>query len=246
MLFKLTTRRAFLAASALAAVGMTGCASTTTKQTASSAPTSAGATATAISTPGNRPLPTSKQALQKLLDGNFRFEHGETVAQRQAIAQKQTPFAIVFSCADSRVPPEIVFNQSLGDLFTIRTAGHVIDNATLGSIEYGVADLSIPLLVVLGHERCGAVKATIEAIDHHTAVPGSIQALVDYVRPSVLKAQGQGNVRLASAIRNNVIYTVNALSSRSKIISDAVNAGKLTIVGADYDLDAGTVRMITG
>jgi carbonic anhydrase len=121
MLFKSTTRRAFLAASSLAAIGMTGCTSSLKTQVASSAPTQA--VATVIPTPGKQTLPTSNQALQKLLDGNLRFEQGETVAQRQAIAQKQTPFALVFSCADLRVPPEVVFDQGLGDLFTVRTAG---------------------------------------------------------------------------------------------------------------------------
>jgi carbonic anhydrase len=109
-----------------------------------------------------------------------------------------------------------------------------------------VAELAIPPLIVLGHERCGAVKATIETIDHHTTVPGSIQSLIDSIRPSVLQAQGQGDVRLANAIHKNIISTVNALTSRSKIIHDAFLARKLTIVGADYDLDAGTVRIISG
>ncbi len=98
---------------------------------------------------------------------------------------------MVFGCVDSRVPPELVFDQGLGDIFNIRTAGHVIDNAALGSLEFGVAELGIPLLLVLGHERCGAVSATIQAVDHQEKAPGSIQALVEYIRPSVLAARGE-------------------------------------------------------
>jgi carbonic anhydrase len=241
MLFKLTTRRAFLAASSLSAIAMTGCASSRSSQTISVAPTQQ----TAVQTIP----PTGNQALQKLLEGNLRFQRGQakwpnqTSIRRQAIAKAQTPFAIVFGCVDSRVPPELVFDQGLGDIFTIRTAAHVLDNAALGSIEFGIAELNIPLLVVLGHERCGAVSATIQAVDHHEDAPGSIQSLVEYIRPSVLKAQGQGDTRLTNAIRNNSIYTVNMLS-RSKIISEAIKAGKLTVVASNYDLDTGAVSII--
>jgi carbonic anhydrase len=241
LLFKSTSRRAFLAASGLAAIGITGCATSTTRSTAAAIPTK---------TMAANNTPTTSSPLQKLLDGNLRFQRGQakwpdqTVTQRQALAQKQAPFAIIFSCVDSRVPPELVFDQGLGDLFVIRTAGHVIDNAALGSIEFGVAELGIPLLVVLGHERCGAVTATVQAIDHHETAPGSIQSLVEYIRPSVLQAQGQGDTRLTNAIHNNITNTVHMLS-HSKIISDAASAGKLTIVGSYYDLDTGAVSMLT-
>jgi carbonic anhydrase len=240
LLPKPTTRRALLAASALAAIGMTGCTTSTTKSTGVATPTK---TIVANNTPA------TSSPLQKLLDGNLRFQRGQakwpdqTLTQRRAVAQKQAPFAIIFGCVDSRVPPELVFDQGLGDLFVIRTAAHVIDNAALGSIEFGVAELNIPLLVVLGHERCGAVTAATQAIDHHEAAPGSIQSLVEYISPSVLKAQGQGDTRLTNAIRNNITYTVNALS-HSKIISDAANTGKLTIVGSYYDLDTGAVSIL--
>ncbi|GLV56029.1 hypothetical protein KDH_28730 [Dictyobacter sp. S3.2.2.5] len=244
MLCKLATRRAFLAASGLAVMGIIGLSSSPTAPTLYATPAGGGAPETSSPPTATQTVPTAQQALQQLLDGNRRFERGETAALRQAIAQKQTPLAIVFSCADSRVPPELVFDQHLGDLFTIRTAGQVIDDAALGTIEYGIAELAIPLLVVLGHERCGAVQAALEAVDHHAVAPGHIQYLVDYIRPSALKAQGQGNARLSSAIHHNIVYTVHALSSRSTIIGAAVQTGTLTIVGGDYDLDAGTVRII--
>ena len=236
LLSKSTSRCALLAASALAAIGMTGCMASPTK-------------AIEVATPTADNTSTTSDPLQKLLDGNQRFQRGQatwpnqTVARRQAVAQKQTPFAMIFGCVDSRVPPELVFDQGLGDLLIIRTAANVLDTAALGSIEFGVVELNIPLLVVLGHERCGGVTAAIQAIDNNKPAPGSIQSLVEYLRPSILKAQGQGDARVVSAIHNNIAYTINKLSG-SKIISDAVNAEKLTIVGSYYDLDTGAVSVL--
>jgi carbonic anhydrase len=193
---------------------------------------------------------TSSEALRKLLQGNLRYQKGkairpdQTPGRRRDTAQKQNPFAIIFSCVDSRVPPEIVFDQGLGDLFVIRTAAHVIDKAALGSLEFGVAELHIPLLMVLGHERCGAVSATVKAVDNHEDAPGSIQSLVDYIRPSVLTAQGTGAARLDDAVRINSRRTVQILLRESTILTDAVNGHKLEIVAARYDLDTGVVKLI--
>jgi len=239
MQFNSATRRAFLVTSGLSVIGIAGCASSST-----SAPIQAEPIVEGI-------LPsTSNQALQKLLEGNRRFQSGQakwpnqTAGRRQALALEQTPWAMVFGCVDSRVPPELVFDQGLGDLLNIRTAGHVIDNAALGSIEIGIVEYGIPLLVVLGHERCGAVSIAIEALDHQKKQEGHIQTLAEYIRPSILKAQGNGDDRHASVVQNNTLYTVNELYS-SKIISDAVKASKLTIVGGRYDLDTGAVSIIT-
>ncbi len=211
---------------------------------------SAGASgASTPSTELESPSITSSAALRKLLQGNLRFQKGkaiwpdQTPARRTALAQKQNPFAMIFSCVDSRVPPELVFDQGLGDIFTIRTAAHVIDQAALGSLEFGVAELHIPLLVVLGHERCGAVTATIKAVDSQEEPPGSIRTLVDYIRPAVLAAHGTGATRLDNAVRLNSKRTVQALH-RSKILHDAFSQGKLTIVAARYDLDTGAVNLI--
>jgi carbonic anhydrase len=245
MVSKKTSRRIFLATSTTSVAGaVAGFAfSRVTGAFASSVP-SVGTKA-----PTPTPLPSNK-ILQNLLAGNRRFQAGNlqypnmSVERRQVVAKKQFPHAIVFGCVDSRVPPELVFDQGLGDIFTIRTAAHVIDNAALGSIEFGVAELGIPLLIVLGHERCGAVKATIEAMDKHEHAPGSIDFLANAIRPSVLSAKGTGDVHLDNAIRNNISCTVSALSSRSKIISDAVKAHKLTIVGSYYDLETGAVSVI--
>jgi carbonic anhydrase len=136
-----------------------------------------------------------------------------------------------------------VFDQGLGDLFDIRTAGHVLDGAALGSLEFGVAELKIPLLVVLGHKRCGAVNAAIKAVDTGEEAPGSIQTLVEYIRPSALDAQGTGGQRLASAIYNNTVRTMQNLLA-SEILSSAVEAGNLMMVGAHYDLDTAVVSIV--
>ncbi len=195
------------------------------------------------------PFTASSAALELLQAGNLRFQKGKVIwpnqtrARRIAVAQKQNPFAIVFSCVDSRVPPELLFDRGLGDIFTIRTAAHVIDQAALGSLEFGVAEVNIPLLVVLGHQRCGAVTATITAINTHEEPPGSIKALVDYIRPAVLEAKGTGATLVNNAVHINTTRTVQALR-QSTIINDAIKSEKLALVAAYYDLDTGAVTII--
>jgi carbonic anhydrase len=150
---------------------------------------------------------------------------------------------MIFSCVDSRVPPELVFDEGLGNLFVIRTAGQVIDNAVLGSLEYGVAELGIPLLMVLGHENCGAVKATIEAIEANAIAPAQISFLVEGIRPAIEASAGMEGDHLTHAVHANVELGVGALMN-SPILSDAVAQGTLQIVGGIYDLDSGLVEVI--
>ena len=170
----------------------------------------------------------------------------QDIAYRTALAAGQHPFAAILSCADSRVPPEIVFDQGLGDLFVARTAGQVVDHAVLGSIQYGIAELKIPLLVVLGHEKCGAVKATIEAVEKKSAASGTdIDALVAAIKPAVEEEEEAAAADLVDAVvRRNATNIVAALGKKP-ILSDAVAAGSLQIVAARYDLDAGTVEFLT-
>jgi carbonic anhydrase len=190
-------------------------------------------------------------AWSRLQTGNQRFAGGaarhpdESAGLRQTLAGGQHPFAIVFSCVDSRVPPELVFDQGLGDLFVIRSAGHVLDHAVLGSLQYGVAELKIPLLLVLGHEKCGAVKATVEAVEKHSAASGTdIDALVTAIRPAVLKAQEKHPADLIDAsVRANTVAVAADLGTKP-IIGAAVSAGKLKIVGARYDLDTGLAEAL--
>lgn len=207
-------------------------------------------TATSRPTPTPEvPITNAEEALQRLLEGNQRYvaqqstEVNESESRRLELAQGQKPFATIFSCVDSRVPPELIFDRGLGDLFVIRTAGQVIDNAVLGSLEYGVAELHIPLLMVLGHEKCGAVKATIETLENHTTAPAEINWLVEGIRPAVEKVKDQGGDVLDNAVKTNVELAVNRLKA-TPILSEAVAKGELKIVGGRYDLDSGLVEML--
>lgn len=189
------------------------------------------------------------EALQRLIDGNKRYVANksttlnESASRRVEVAKAQHPFATIFSCVDSRVPPELVFDRGLGDLFVIRTAGHVIDNAVMGSLEYGVAELKIPLLMVMGHEKCGAVKATIETLEKHGEAPDQIEALVKGIEPAVEKVKAQAGDMLTNAVHENTALTVARLMA-SPILGEAVAKGQLKIVGGCYALDTGVVEML--
>ena len=195
------------------------------------------------------PVQNSQEALERLIAGNQRYVSNrslplnESGQRRTEVEQGQQPFATIFSCVDSRVPPELVFDRGLGDLFVIRTAGHVIDEAVLGSLEFGVAELKIPLLMVMGHTKCGAVKATLEAVEQHTEAPASIAYLVKSIKPAIDQASRQAGYTLDTCIDTNVRLTVNRLR-KTPILADAVAQGQLLIVGACYHLDTGAVELI--
>ena len=228
------SRRRFLRISSLAAVGVAASACAFTAPGSPAAPTPE----PAVTTPD--------QALQRLLEGNQRYVAAKptypnlTVERRTQLAQGQHPFSIVFSCVDSRVPPELLFDRGLGDLFVIRTAGHVLDDAVLGSIEYGVAELGIPLILVLGHEKCGAVAATLEAAEHHTTAPDRIQTLVRAITPAIEQSKGQPGDALDNAVLANTALTVGRLKA-TPLLAEALGKGGLKIIGGRYDLDSGVV-----
>jgi carbonic anhydrase len=190
------------------------------------------------------------QALQALLDGHRRYlveqpaHPRQTARRRGEIAQHQNPFAVILGCADSRVPPEIVFDQGLGDLFVIRLAGQVLNDAVLGSVEYAVEHLGVSLVLVLGHESCGAVTATIKAVEQGSSVPGHIESLVDAIKPAVARAQTQPGDLVDNAVRANVAIIVEQLKSSLPLLAAHVQAGKLKIVGARSDLDDGEIEII--
>jgi carbonic anhydrase len=187
---------------------------------------------------------TADEALQRLKDGNQRFVEGKAAhphqqADRRAeIAKSQHPFAIVVCCSDSRVPPEIVFDQGLGDVFVIRTAGNVVDDVGLGSVEYAVEHFGVPLVVVLGHDRCGAVRAAVAGGE----APGHVEAIVSAIRPAVEKTKAEPGDPVANAVRANVNDMVQKLCTTAPILPDRVQAGTLTVVGARYDMDDGHVE----
>lgn len=193
--------------------------------------------------------PTPAAAWKLLREGNERFVAGtqshpnQDVALRTKLVGGQNPTAIIFGCGDSRVAAEIIFDQGLGDMFVVRTAGHVIDDAVLGSIEYGVAALGVPLIVVLGHDRCGAVKATLEALDNGEVPGGFIRSIVEKVSPSILLGRREGLSTVDELEARHVIETGRLLMQRSLTISNKVATGELAIVGLTYDLADGRVKL---
>lgn len=188
----------------------------------------------------------SKEIIQKLLDGNSRFAAGTAVKpnqnqkRRSELTSAQHPEAIVLSCSDSRVAPEIIFDQGLGDLFIIRTAGHVIDDIALASIEYAAEHLHVSVIIVLGHKSCGAVKATIDGHE----LPGHLNSLTKAIAPAVESALNQDGDLFENAIKNNIKDTVAKLKSSEPILAELVKNNKLTVVGAYYDLDSGAVSIV--
>jgi carbonic anhydrase len=187
---------------------------------------------------------TTQSPLDVLKEGNRRFVEGRMVHDHQnmerlvEVAKGQHPIAIIVGCSDSRVAPEIVFDQGLGDLFVVRVAGNVVDDHAIGSIEYAVEHLHASLIVVLGHDRCGAVQAAISGDD----APGHIQSLVESIRPAVEAAKSEPGDLLDNAINENVRRVVSQLQTSQPILGQAVQEGHLQVVGARYLLDSGSVR----
>ncbi|MFB7270822.1 carbonic anhydrase [Streptomyces sp. NPDC056244] len=199
--------------------------------------------------PQPRPRPaTPDEALRELNEGNrrwrtFREQHPhETETFRQALVSGQHPFALVLGCIDSRVPPELVFDQGLGDLMTVRSAGEVLDEAVLGSIAYGVLELEIPLVLVLGHQSCGAVAAAVAAETSGEELPAHIQYLADQIRPAIDHAQ-QGDARVDATVTANVAR-VHGLLAAEPDLAAKVAEGKLAIVGARYELTTQLVHRV--
>ncbi|MBL8066931.1 MAG: carbonic anhydrase [Armatimonadetes bacterium] len=202
--------------------------------------------------------PYAENAFKRLVEGNARFAEGlnEHVRQnpeaRKVAASGQAPHTIVVTCADSRVSPEILFDQGLGDLFVIRVAGNVVDQFGIASIEYAAEHLNSPLLVVLGHERCGAVKAAVETyqakLESHNESTGdhgsdlaNINALIEEILPSVMEAARKPGDLLANAVDINVENSINQAMGRSAILRKRAEESKFDVIGATYDLDTGRV-----
>jgi carbonic anhydrase len=187
--------------------------------------------------------PTADEALAALKAGNARYVAAKCEAPhrdaacRAKLATGQAPFAVVLGCSDSRVPPEILFDQGMGDLFIVRTAGNVVDDVVLGSIEYAAEHLGAPLVVVLGHERCGAVKAAVKGGE----APGHIGALVKAIKPSVDAVKGKTGDPAENSMAANAAAMAKEIRSSAPILAKLVEEGKLKVVAARYDLDSGEV-----
>ncbi len=228
-------RRTALAALALTGVG------------AALAPAAAAATDAAA--PAARPS-TPQAALRRIVAGNARFAAGRARHRGQgpgavrATAAAQHPYVIVLGCSDSRVPPEIVLDEEIGAVFDLRVAGNVLDPTIIGSIEFAVAEFAPPLLLVLAHERCGAVSATVGVVRDGGEAPGYVQSLVEAIRPAVLAVQDRPGDLVDNAVRANAHLVAAQLVRRSGVVRRAVRSGALAVRSARYDLDTGRVRLL--
>lgn len=188
------------------------------------------------------------EALKLMKEGNenFRNEAPSLAAngreRRLELARGQAPFCVLVGCSDSRVSPEILFGRGLGELFIVRNAGNTVDTAALGSIEYAVGVLGVPLVVVLGHQSCGAVAAAVDVVEKNATFPGVIGEMVQPIVPAVLEAKAQGGDLLDASVRSNARRVAKRLTTQSLVITDALSKGKVKVVGARYGLSDGHVE----
>jgi carbonic anhydrase len=192
------------------------------------------------------------EAWRSLREGNERFIAGQPVhpnqdaARRSELLSTQSPFCVVFGCSDSRLAAEIIFDLGLGDAFVVRSAGQVIDDAVLGSLEYAIETLGVPLLVVLGHDSCGAVTATVDAYATGHMPEGFVRNLVERIMPSVIAAQRNGVTGVNETVVEHVKQTGKRLVETSQLISRAVEEGRAAVLGVCYHLDEGKVERVCG
>lgn len=231
------------AASALAACGSAETSSTST--TTVTVPADA-----VIPTETARPTITNPdEALGHLMDGNARFIEARMMhpaqdpEHRLRVSQGQQPFAVILTCSDSRLPPEVIFDQGLGDLFVARVAGNIADAALLGSVEYAVGHLNTPLIMVIGHERCGAVEATLDSIQHNSKPHGDVGALVEAITPAVPVAEQRPGDLLENTIRVNAEMSRDAIAKSSEL-ADKIKTDAVKVLAAYYSLDDGKVTQL--
>jgi carbonic anhydrase len=189
-------------------------------------------------------------SLERLLKGNTRYVEGVSLRhdfkhEREALAGGQNPYAAILSCADSRIAPEYAFDSGRGDLFVCRVAGNFANTETVASLEYAVAVLNTPLILVLGHDSCGAVDAAIKSLKDDSTLPGHLPSLVTGLAPAVKAVLPQGGDTLSKAIRQNVVDTIAKLRSATPILSAAVEQGKLKVAGGVYRLGDGRIDMVS-
>lgn len=198
----------------------------------------------------SRSVETPDAAIALLMEGNARYASGKMSerdfsAGRAARAQGQAPFAAILGCADSRAAPEVLFNAGLGELFVVRNAGNVADTGAVGSLEYAVANLGVPLIMVLGHERCGAAEAAVAVSRSSVSLPPQLGDMLQPMLPSALAAIRAGGDVVEGTVRANVARSAARLTEVSPVLSAAVAAGRLRIVGARYDLDDEAVTLMS-
>ncbi|MCZ4296541.1 carbonic anhydrase [Henriciella marina] len=234
------SRRGLIASSGAAGIALAGGASNAVAQAA--------APIAAAPTRDGRTTLDADGALALLKEGNEAFLQGRTAnpdisAERKLeLARGQAPFVAYVTCSDSRVPPELLFGRGLGELFIIRNAGNTVDTVAMGSIEYAVAELGVPLVVVMGHESCGAVKAAMSVVEENARFPGSIGGMVEPIIPAVLEARGAEGDETENAVKQNVRRVVRSLREDSDpLLLEPQREGRVKVVGAYYHLDTGFV-----
>jgi carbonic anhydrase len=195
---------------------------------------------------------TPALAWRRMREGNERFVAGQSShpnqdsSRRSSLVENQHPFAVIFGCSDSRLAAEIIFDVGLGDVFVVRTAGQVIDDAVLGSLEYSVGVLGVPLIAILGHDSCGAVSATKAAVDTGEMPPGFIRDLVERITPSVLTSMRQDKHEVNDMVVEHVKQTSERLVDSSRVISDAIESGRTAVIGLSYSLAEGRANVVSG
>jgi carbonic anhydrase len=195
---------------------------------------------------------TPALAWQKLREGNERFVSGSSnhpnqdASRRSSLVNQQHPFAVIFGCSDSRLAAEIIFDLGLGDAFVVRTAGQVIDDAVLGSLEYSVSLLDVPLIVVLGHDSCGAVTAAKQTVDTGEMPKGFLRDLVERITPSVLAARRNGFEEVNDIVVEHVQQVAERLVDSSRVISESVDKGEVAVIGVTYRLAEGRAELVSG
>ncbi len=194
---------------------------------------------------------TADQAFAKLKAGNEKYVSAPQLCavdlskQRQSVAKAQTPWATIISCSDSRVPPELLFGGlGIGELFVARNAGNMVDTPTMGTIEYGVEHLGIPLIVVMGHERCGAVSAACAVVEKHAKFPGSIGPMVNAIVPAAKAVYGKPGDFVDNTVRESAKRTATKIATKSEIVAHLVKANKVKVMAARYDLENGRVEFL--
>lgn len=194
---------------------------------------------------------TPAEAWRLLTEGNQRFVSGDVrhpnqnAARRSSLTDSQHPIAVIFGCSDSRLAAEIIFDVGLGDVFVVRTAGQVIDDAVMGSLEFSVDVLNVPLIVVLGHDSCGAVSAAVSAAETGTLPGGHIRNLVERIFPSVLAANQSGVKSVNGAVEEHVKQTARRILDNSRVLHEAVSDGRTAVVGVTYHLSEGTADLVS-
>lgn len=195
---------------------------------------------------------TANEAIAKLKAGNEKYVSApelcaiDLLKQRERVAKAQTPWAAILACADSRVPPELLFGGlGVGEIFVARNAGNMADTATMGTIEYGAEHLGVPLVVVLGHERCGAVQAACAVVEKHTKFPGSIGPMVNAIVPAARAVYRKPGDFVDNAVRESAKRTATKIATKSEIVSHLIKENKVKVLAARYDLDDGRVEFLT-